>query len=74
MSRRGEAAKEKDIGKGKDLDVRNDQMADCAVDPERYKVCGGSGSLDGCNVAPWDGDKSDCLGTSTYGSGSCSNM
>ena len=70
---RGRVAKEKDLGK-KGLNVRNDQVAGCAVDSEWYNVCGGPGLLDGCSVAPWDGGKRDCSGTSAYGSESCSNV
>jgi len=68
VSRRGRAAKEKG------LDVRNDQVAGCAVEPERYKVCGNPGLLDGCSVEPWDEGKSDCPATSAYGSGSYSSV
>jgi hypothetical protein len=60
--RGGRAAKEEDLGKKKGLDVRDDQVAvvlstqngiKCAV------VHGCCHLLDGCNVAPWYGDKSD---------------
>ena len=69
MSRRGRAAKEKNLGKR-----ARRPCGRCAVDPELYKLCGGPELLDGCGVAPWDGDKSDCSGTSAYRSGSCTSM